>query len=388
MLQLADEILERCNGDAAAAAITLRRHTDGDVKPATLSEALEISAARAKANSLELAIDGWLLSKQSLEQSTHPTIAARHAQRFRGTGNLLEICSGAGFDTAALAREADSVTGIEADPMLATFARHNLTIAGITNATIEAGRAEDLCRKMDFTQFDGLWADPSRRDAHGRRIMNPAHYKPSLPFLMNLNVAGVRGIKVSPALSMASLPGGWSREWIGFGRECREQVLWYGTDLPSHCVNLVDCGASWSTAADAASTDSPTLTSPTEAAYLVEPHPALIASGMVRTFFREAGIAMLDRELLVGAAPSKPPRSPFYSVFQQISHFPYSLKQLRVELEELNWGKRTEIKKRFVDDDPDRVRAKLKLPVSDNFGVVYLVGIHRKKVAFLAERIY
>lgn len=387
MLQLADEILERCKGDTAAAAITLRRNADDDEKPATLSEALEISAARAKANSLELATDGWLLSKQSLEQSTHPAIAATHARRFNGVGNLLEICSGAGFDTAALAQAAAGVTGIEADTMLATFARHNLATAGITNAAIEAGRAEDVCRRLDMARFDGLWADPSRRDAHGRRIMNPAYYKPSLPFLMNLNVTGVRGIKVSPALSLASLPGGWSREWIGFGRECREQVLWYGTDLQSHCVNLVDRGASWSTTADVAATDPPELTGPAQAAYLVEPHPALIASGMVCAFFREAGIAMFDRELLVGATPSQPPFSPFYSVFQQISHFPYSLKQLRVELGELNWGKRTEIKKRLVDDDPDRVRAKLKLPDSDKFGVVYLVGIHRKKTAFLAERI-
>ena len=386
LLQQAGQILEHYKDDPAAAAINLRRTAGNSETPATLSEALEISYARIKAKHLGLATDGWLLSKQSLEQSTHPAIAAAHAARFTGCRRVLEICCGAGFDTAALVKRVGNVVGIEADAKLASFARHNLKKAGAGNATIEAGRAEDFVPGLDTSQFDGLWADPSRRDTHGRRIMNPTHYKPSLQFLMNLAVRGVRGIKVSPALGLASLPSGWSREWIGFGRECREQVLWHGTDMKSHCVNLIDCGASWSTEAATTLKVSPEIITPAEAIYLIEPHAALIASGMVHEFFRKAGIALLDPDLLVGAVANRPPRSAFYSVFRQVSHFPYSFRQLRMELGKLTWGKRTEIKKRLVDDDPDLVRIKLKLPDSDTFGVVYLVSVYRKKIAFLAQR--
>ena len=73
----------------------------------------------------EWAEEGFF-TRQSLEQATTPTVANHHAEKFRTCHHVLEICTGAGFDTATLAKYAKCVSTIEANERLAAMARHNL----------------------------------------------------------------------------------------------------------------------------------------------------------------------------------------------------------------------------------------------------------------------
>ncbi len=387
LLHLVEQLLIRYNHDPSPVALYLHQNHTATVERTIRSEAIEISLARLKAKKFGLAPADWLLSKQSLEQSTHPVIAEAHAVRFKGCQNVLEICTGAGFDTAALAHFASNVLSIVANSNLAGFAEHNLAISGFDNVRIETGLAEHLTAKFDTSGFDGLWADPSRRSEHGRRIMYPSRYKPSLDFLLDLEVPGIRGIKVSPALGLRSLPSGWVRQWIGHDNECREQVLWYGTDLANRSVHLTDHNLHWSSALAPADQPPAADVSIEECNYLIEPHPALIASGCVRTFFAENHFHTLDSELVIGASKNLVQPDPFYSVFRCIDCFPFSLKRLKRALNTLGWGRRTEIKKRMLDDDPEELRRKLRLPDSSDFGSIILLGIKQKKWVFLTQRV-
>ena len=162
---------------------------------------------------------------QTRQQATSPKLASWHSKRFAGCNKILEIGTGTGFDTRALAQSARHVVTIEIDPLLAEFARYNLALQLIENVEV---RNCDLAALDDgLLDFDGVWADPARRSKDGRRIKDPQHYSPSLAQVINIIERidpTMAGIKLSASLDRSHLPSGWSGEWIGSEDECRELV--------------------------------------------------------------------------------------------------------------------------------------------------------------------
>ena len=152
----------------------------------------------------------WLFTKQTFEQSTSDTIAEHHASRFDNCESILEICTGSGIDTSAQAASGRAVTTIEADNTIAALAGRNFQHHGIGTITLLEGRAEDVAlQELSKAQFDGIWADPSRRTSEGsRKSLSAQDYQPDLNWIMNIPHTGVMGIQVSPALPIEDLPEG------------------------------------------------------------------------------------------------------------------------------------------------------------------------------------
>ena len=248
-----------------------------DTNTESLNQAIEIVLARKQANELEL--PDWtsegLFTRRSLEQATHPSISLHHAAHFNGVNHLIEIGSGAGFDTAALSKAANEVTTLEPDPVLAKMTSYNLALQGIDNVLVLNSSLEDLLSSIEFNKYDGLWADPSRRTKNHERIYNPEQYSPPLSKIIELPIHGVTGIKVSPGVDCEWYLPDWKREWIGFDWECREQVLWKGANVRDGSVSLVDLNIEWVPGKEQNHKD---VIEELELAghYLIEPHPALI----------------------------------------------------------------------------------------------------------------
>ncbi len=401
VLRRTQEFLRTTNNDTLRATVLLRKATS--CSPDMASDALEIALCRQKASVFGEWTRGGLFTRQSLEQATSPVIAKHHAERFRGCSHVLEICSGAGFDTAALAQAAERVTTIEADERLAEMARHNLSQQGITNVEVECGFAEEVCKRLDMNAFDGLWSDPSRRDMNGRRIQSPDEYAPSLRWLQSIEIQGVGGVKIAPGVNCEAhhLAGDWQREWVGFENECREQVLWRGLEkgvLRDGTATLCSSDGKFNqwkppekfSANLSANLSTAALWNGDETLlagkFLLEPHGALIRTGHLATFFAEQEWMLFDEQIAYGIAVDKPSQSPWYRRFEIIEALPFHYGRLKERLLAYGWGNGTEIKKRGFPEMPEEVRKKLKLPSGGEAGVVVCTRKGNRHWAILARR--
>ncbi len=384
----AEALWTECRGDGARLAMRLRDVLP-NVAPTMLSEITEILLGRQKALEQGIGPQQGFFTRQSVEQASRPSVAERHARYFQGSSHVLEICSGIGVDSVALARVAKQVTCIELSPQLTEYAERNLALQGINNVTVLQGAAEDIVPTLDLGTYDGLWADPSRRQSDGRRIQDMQQYKPALGMVMAIPLRGVRGIKVSPAAQLDEcVAEGWAREVIGFAEGCIEQTLWSGADVSDGTVYLADRDFCWTPLDREAAPSNGKLE---VGAFLIEPHAALIRSGYLACFYAEQKIQLLEEEFAWGITAIKPHASPLQRVFKILEVMPFSVKKLATRLKELQWNNRTEIKKRaFPHEDPEELRPRLKLrPPSSDFplyGVVLMCTLRGQPLCILASR--
>ena len=328
-----------------------------------------------------------LFTKALLEQASRSSIAQHRATFFAGRKHALEIGTGTGSDTAALARVCAHVTTLEADPERLELAKHNLQVQGISNVTFLQGEATEVLPLLDLAQYDSLFADPARRTKDGTRVKSGNSYSPPLEWLLSLEIGTLRAIKVSPGLFIDAQDRGWSRQFVGYGDECLEQTLWFGASVPDSSAHLADVNATWSPAAYSGPVAN---LADTFEGFLVEPHGVINRSQYAHTFFAEHGIAMIDPQVAYGITTTKPSPSPWYESFRMFQAFPFHLKTLKTALTELAWTNRTEIKKRNYQGSPEELRAKLKLPAHTHgapFGTIFVFMRDNTAWVILAERL-
>ena len=321
-----------------------------------------------------------------LQQATRQSIANYRAQFFAGRKHVLEIGTGAGSDTAALAQVVEHVTTIEGDPVAAELAKRNLALQGITNVTFVVGDAQEVIKTLP-KNFDALFADPMRRSRTGERMKSGEDYSPPLSFLLALEVGTLRAIKISPGLFVEPCPEGWTRQFVGFGEECLEQTLWFGSPIVDSSIAVTDRNALW---APPEREPLARLTDTLEG-YLVEAHAALNRSQKLEAFFAEHDIQLFEHGVAYGISTTQPKRSDLFTSFRIIENLPYSKKKLKVVLDRLGWSNRTELKKRSFSGDIEQIRAELDLPKHTHtspFGVVFFFRYHGKPWALVAERLY
>lgn len=370
---------------------------------AALIMKLKKAAPQADAQSLALALDTYVARRDAseklgpwstagffslplVEQASRKEIAAYRASYFAGLSHVLEIGTGTGSDTAALARVCSHVTTIEVDPVRAELAQRNLAVQKIENVTYLTGDIASLSQTVDLSKFDGFFADPARRTIDGQRVKDAELYSPPLSDLLTLSQARVRAIKVSPGLFFDAPRHGWSRQFVGYGSECLEQTLWYGAPVIDSSVYRVDTQSRWSLPA------AQITVSPAPAVllgFVCEAHACVNRSQHLATFFQERGIAQIAPDVAYGISPTQPAHDPLLVSFEIVDAFPFSPHKLRDVVTALGWTNRTEIKKRNIQIDPEEVRSLLKLQPHYHdapFGTILLFTWHDTSWAIVARR--
>ena len=321
-----------------------------------------------------------------LQQASRHSIATYRAQFFAGRKHVLEIGTGTGSDTAALARVAEHVTTIEGDPVAAELAKRNLALQGITNVTFVVGDAQEVVKTLP-NYFDALFADPMRRSRTGERMKSGEDYSPPLSFILSLEIGSLRAIKISPGLFVDPCPEGWVRQFVGFGEECLEQTLWFGSPIVDSSIAVTDRNVVW------APPEKEPLAGLTDSleGFIVEAHATLNRSQKLEAFFAQHDIQLFEQGVAYGIATTQPERSDLFTSFRIIDNLPYSKKKLKAVLDGLGWSSRTEFKKRSFSGDIEQIRAELDLPKHTHtspFGVVFFFRYHGKPWALVAERLY
>ncbi len=346
--------------DVSRAVLSLKK-CQAACPPEILTQAIEITLSRSKA--LAQSYGDWaaeaFFSTQSLEQASHPEVAAWHAQRFAGLESVLEICTGPGLDTAALAAVVQNLTTIEADPRLAEYARHNLSLQGISNVTVVCDTAENYLRSKGIEGISAIWADPSRRKSDGQRVKDIYEYSPSFRIFEELPVDLPIGVKVNPVSDTQQLGQTWKREYIGHHWECKEQLLWRGfnSDIPG--VSIIDTAESMQTAESFAICEGVNEIKAGE--YLLDFHPALRAGSGMQELCSARGFAPLGQESLYAVSSSAPAKSGFYKIFHCLGVSALKAKAVKAALQEINRPARLEVKKLGLPQSAEMLRKDLEI---------------------------
>jgi hypothetical protein len=372
--------------DRAALVIKLKRIFPS-ADPADLALAINTHLSRPAAlDKLGTWASSGIFSPELLEQASRLTIAKYRASYFKGCNHVLEIGTGTGSDTAALAQVVNQVTTLEADPIRSAMAEENLRLQGIHNVTYVVGDLESKLSGLDLRSFDGLFADPARRSRSGDRVRESDDYYPPLSQLIELPFGRVRAIKVSPGLFFNPENSGWVREFLGHRAECLEQTLLFGTDTIDSSIRLTDLEISWSPPKN----HTPINTPDTITGYICEAHATINRSQFLAAFFAQHGIAQMAPDLAYGITSERPERTPLMESFKIIHAMPFSQRALKEHLAQLGWSNRTELKKRNSSVDLDELRVSLRLPThkhSAHFGTVFICKWRGAQHAIITERL-
>jgi SAM-dependent methyltransferase len=304
------------------------------------------------------------LTADTLEQAGRPTLAARRASRLLGedVDSAADLGCAAGTDTVALARAGARVLAVDRDPLARELTAANAAALGVAEQVwVSAGDVEDLVQQARGGEIAGCGAatlDPARR-AGGRRQLDPDRWSPPWPTVTALlERVPVSVVKVAPGLDHDRVPEGVEAEWVSVGGTIVEALLWGpGRATTWRRATLVrgDDVLELSAHAD----PGPAPAGPVRA-WLHEPDPAVIRSGLVSLVAADLGATLVDPTIayLTSDTPSDGPWVRSYGVDDVL---PFNLKKLRALLRVRGVG-RVVVKKRGSPIDPETLARQLRGP--------------------------
>jgi SAM-dependent methyltransferase len=392
-LAAAAEALER--GDALAAAQALRAATvggrpvgrtgptdsAGPIDPDLAAAALTQATLRRRAIGKFGADAGRLLyTRTGLEQATRSIVADRRAARLADAGirTVADLGCGIGADTLAFARAGLTVRAVEADPVTAAVAAANVAACGLGHrATVTCADAT----AVDLSGVDAVFCDPARREASGRRIVDPAAFSPPWSFLTHLPArVPATVLKLAPGIDHALIPEGVEAEWVSVDGDVVEATLWHGplAAVPRRATVITGTAVH-------SLTGSGTATAPVGGVrrYLYDPDGAVVRAHLVAEFASTVDGCLADDRIAYVFADA-PLATPFGTVLEVVAHLPYGLKPLRAALRAHGIGT-LEIRKRGVAVEPDRLRRELRL-AGDRSAILVLTRLGTRPTALLCQR--
>ena len=350
---------------------------EGGIAPELVAAVLTQSRMRADARGKfgDFAA-GMLFTQDGLEQATRLQVAALHAQRFRAAGvdRVADLTCGIGADSMAAAALGLDVTAFEIDQATALIADHNLRHWDA--ARVVHADAMEVVPRLDV---GGIFADPARRTARGRRH-DPRDYSPALDAVLALRERfPALGVKVGPAIPHEAVPSESEAEWVSVDGSVVEAGLWCGppAQAPGHAALVIDADGAHRLSGTTERADLGELTD-----YVYEPDGAVVRSGLVGTLAERLDATVVDPTIAYLAAP-QPVATPFARGYRVLEALPFKVKTLASALRARGVGT-VDIKKRGLDITPEQLRPQLKLK-GDERATVILTRVSGRRMALIAH---
>ncbi|SEJ17151.1 THUMP-like domain-containing protein [Demequina mangrovi] len=373
-LELAASLRDVAPRDALAVSGRLRREGHA---PALVAAALTLAELREEARPrLGDAVDAMAFHRAGLEQASRAAVSRLHAARFAEAHcrKVADLTAGLGTDAMAIARRGLGVVAFEADEATAVLAAHNLSpwpLARVVHGDSLAGLAS--------VTVDGIFADPARRNARGRRH-DPADYSPRLDAVLDLrHEVRALGVKAGPALPHEAIPEDMEAQWVSIDGDVVEVGLWAGDAArrTGHAALVIR------------GDEEHEIAGPTDRAgsgplgeWLLEPDGAVIRAGLIGVLADELDAHLVDPSIAYLTA-DVPVETPFARAYRVLERLPLDVKALARELRSRDVGT-VDIKKRGVDLTPEQLRPRLRLKGSQRATLV-LTRLEGRHAALLVE---
>jgi hypothetical protein len=271
--------------------------------------------------------------------------------------------------------------GVDRDPVAAILAQANAAVYG---CSIHVPRIADVTAMLH--EVTGYWHfDPDRRPG-GRRTTHLAAFEPNGEVVERLRRRQPDGaVKLAPATPIpADWPGNAEREWIGSRRECRQQVVWFGSlaqDPRTRRATVV--GPNGESCSVTGQPDSDVGMTRPMGRYVFEPHAAVLAAQLIGSLAARHSLACLAPGIAY-LTSDEHVASPLLAAFEVQEVLPFDSRKLRAALSARRVG-RLEIKVRGVDVDPAPLRQQLKLKGDEELTLL-IAGPPSNIRAILARR--
>ena len=305
-----------------------------------------------------------------VEKATAEPVARHKARRFGGEGVVVDLCSGIGGDTLAMARS-NRVIAVDLD---AGMGRRTLWNAGAYEVADRVMAVRARAETFPIPTGARVHVDPDRRAGGRSRARTLGDYAPGLDWLLGLATRPPGGaLKLGPSSDFEAHFGGLDVEIevVSLGGECKEATVWFGDLAALGVRRRATClpgGATWTDRDGRAS--APHATGPL-GAWAFDPDPSLIPSGLLDGFAAEHGLERIAAGVDLLTGPSRVD-SPFLAPFEVVESFPLDLKILRREVASRGLGP-LEIKTRGLETTPEAYRARLR-PGGPNPATLLLVA--------------
>ncbi|MFA5444136.1 MAG: SAM-dependent methyltransferase [Bacteroidales bacterium] len=168
--------------------------------------------------------------------------------------SVLDITGGLGVDAFYFSKSSDRVIYAEQEIALCRAAEHNFRVLGAGDRIrVVHSQAEQLWENIpDISESSLVYADPSRRDAKGRRLYGLEQYSPDITRLQREILKQSRAllVKISPmtdiSRTLALLPGTSEVHVVSMENECKELLFLVKSreDIPGD--PLIVCTAGFS----------------------------------------------------------------------------------------------------------------------------------------------
>lgn len=292
-----------------------------------------------------------ILPPRAFEQASSEATAAHKA--IEGD-TVLDLTCGLGVDSLYLSRRFRRVVALERDPLLARITSENLSRMGVANIEVVNTSAEEYLRQEGL-HFDWIYADPDRRSAEGRKLVQLEACSPDIVALKPKidRITARLCLKNSPLFdvdeALRLFPD--SRvEVLSLGDECKEMLIYADGTGPLVTATALGIG-SFAAAPGAVPPETPPF-DPERFRWLVIPDVALRKARLTRLHL--AGKADCWSDNGFGFAAAEP-----HGVIGRVSPIesiePYDPKRLKRGLK----GRGVEILKRDFPLPPDELMRRL-----------------------------
>lgn len=307
----------------------------------------------------KFALAEWMLfDRDGLEMASHESIADYHASKFPVGCEVVDATVGIGSDTLALARRGP-VVGYEIDPDRVSIASWNLAAHRQSAKLVSGSILEAVCLEC----IEYMWCDPSRR-AGGKRLRGIEEYSPNpIELVPKLSSLKLGGFKLSPMLRDEELSRlGGRREFVSFERECRESIVWVGSEIePGQFAVLVP-------SSEALASCELEFTEPHARAFLFEADPAAIRAHCLGRFSIPGlgdsnGYLTSDEQI----------ESPWLTGYRVVADHPADIARTREALRAEGFGTPV-VKTRAKGVDVERIRKNLRGEGPEGIVAIYPVG--------------
>lgn len=382
-------------------------------RPEVVSAAATQARLRTRAAARFPGVPRWW-TPAGLEQATRPAVATRHAERFgdAGVSDVVDLGCGAGSDALAMAAAGLRVVAVDRDPdalwaLSATAGDRALplqVLAGdVTSAATWAALAERGWpdRAAGSGQHPhGCFVDPARRTGTGARALAPEAWSPPWSWVRDLaRRFPATGAKIAPGIDHAALPADAQVEWTSVGGDLVEAAAWWGplrrgpaARIATALADPVPGGPE--PTCDSAEADPETLddhdgipraeVGPV-GAWIVEPDPAVIRSGLVSVLAARLDGRLLDPRIAYITSDVPPRATRLGTPYEVLEEVPFARRAMRTWLRTRGYGD-VVVKKRGLNLVPEQLRAALRLGGAGATATLLLTRTDTRPLALLVRR--